>query len=54
MTWFGIAVTYLRFYAGLEAQGFDRKKLPYYHRFQPFAGWYAAITTLIVSFVSDC
>jgi len=29
MTWFGIAFTYLRFYAGVKAQGLDRSKLPY-------------------------
>lgn len=52
MTWFGIGVTYLRFHAGLKAQGFDRTKLPYYHRMQPFAGWYTVIGTFFVSLVS--
>ncbi|THH34160.1 hypothetical protein EUX98_g42 [Antrodiella citrinella] len=41
MTWFGISVTYLRFYKGYKAQGLDRKKLPYASPLQPYAacGW---------------
>ncbi|KAL4068227.1 amino acid permease/ SLC12A domain-containing protein [Scleroderma yunnanense] len=45
MTWFGISVTYLRFYQGLKAQGIDRTSLPYYTRLQPFAAWYGCIGT---------
>jgi amino acid permease len=52
MTWFGISVTYVRFYAGRKAQGITRADLPYSHALQPFAGWYAAIGTLLVCFVS--
>ena len=51
MSWFGICVTYVRFYAGLKAQGIDRKKLPYYSRLQPFAGWYGVFSTIIICFV---
>ncbi|CDO76055.1 hypothetical protein BN946_scf184696.g7 [Trametes cinnabarina] len=43
ISWFGIGVTYIRFYRGLKAQGIDRKSLPYRSPLQPFAGWYAAI-----------
>jgi len=51
MTWFGICVTYIRFYAGAKAQGLDRSSLPYYSNLQPFAAWYGAISCLVISFV---
>ena len=51
MTWFGIAVTYIRFYAGAKAQGLDRSTLPYSSRLQPFAAWYAAISCLFICIV---
>lgn len=51
MTWFGISVTYLRFHAGLVAQGYDRSKLPYASKLNPFAAWYAAIACIVVCFV---
>lgn len=53
MTWFGIAFTYLRFYAGLKAQNIDRTTLPFYSRFQPYAAWYAMISCLLVAIVSS-
>ncbi|KAN0100780.1 amino acid-polyamine-Organocation superfamily protein [Tylopilus felleus] len=52
MTWFGICVTYVRFYGGLKAQGIDRTTLPYYTRIQPFAAWYGLITTFIICLFS--
>ncbi|KZV62415.1 amino acid permease [Peniophora sp. CONT] len=52
MTWFGICVTYIRFHAGMKAQGFDRKTLPYYTNLQPYAAWYAAVMTIVVCFFS--
>ncbi|KAF7790736.1 hypothetical protein EIP86_001692 [Pleurotus ostreatoroseus] len=52
MSWFAIAVTYVRFYAGMKAQGFDRKTLPYRHWLQPYAAWYALISCLVVNFFS--
>ncbi|KAI0307842.1 amino acid permease [Multifurca ochricompacta] len=52
MTWFGIAVTYIRFYAGAKAQGLDRNSLPYASKLQPYAAWYAAITCLLICFFS--
>ncbi|KAF8511572.1 amino acid transporter [Hysterangium stoloniferum] len=52
MTWFGIGFTYLRFYAGLQAQGISRKSLPYASPLQPFAAWYTVITTLVICFFS--
>ena len=52
MTWFGICVTYIRFYKGFKAQGFDRTTLPYYNRLQPYAAWYAMIMSFLICFVS--
>ncbi|KAL5519449.1 hypothetical protein ACEPAH_1132 [Sanghuangporus vaninii] len=43
MNWFSIAVIYIRFYKGLVAQGIDRSKLPYHHKLNPYAAWYAVI-----------
>ncbi|EIW86544.1 amino acid permease [Coniophora puteana RWD-64-598 SS2] len=50
MTWFGICVTYIRFYKGMQYHGIDRKTLPYWTRFQPFPAWYGAFTTIIIVF----
>ncbi|KAF7331999.1 Amino acid permease [Mycena kentingensis (nom. inval.)] len=52
MTWFGISLTYLRFYAGMKAQGFDRTTLPYYSRLQPYAAWYSMCFSLLICFFS--
>ncbi|KAH9940385.1 amino acid permease [Epithele typhae] len=51
-SWFGISVTYIRFYRGLRAQGIDRRSLPYKSPLQPFAAWYAAIGCLTVVLIS--
>lgn len=52
MTWFGITVTYVRFYAGMKAQGYDRSKLPYASKLQPYAAWYAMVMCLLVCLFS--
>ncbi|KAJ7367998.1 amino acid permease [Mycena albidolilacea] len=52
MTWFGICLTYLRFYAGMKAQGYDRKVLPFASPLQPFAAWYAMCFCIIICFFS--
>ncbi|CAE6378040.1 unnamed protein product [Rhizoctonia solani] len=52
MTWFGICFTYIRFYAGMKAQGIDRTKLPYFTNLQPFAAWYGMIFCLLICFFS--
>jgi len=52
MTWFGICITYIRFYKGMEFHGIDRKTLPYWTRFQPFPAWYGAISTFVIVFFS--
>ncbi|KAK0440399.1 amino acid permease [Desarmillaria tabescens] len=50
MSWFGISVTYIRFHAGLKAQGIDQKTLPYYNRFNPYLAWYSMIFSIIIVF----
>jgi len=52
LTWFGICVTYVRFHSGMKAQGIDRKTLPFYSRFQPFAAWYAIAVITVVCITS--
>lgn len=52
MTWFGICVTYLRFYKGLKAQGIDRTNLPFASKLQPYAAIYSGTFCLIICFFS--
>jgi amino acid transporter len=52
LTWFGINITYLRFYKGMKVQGYDRLKLPYVAPLQPFAAWYGVVTTFVFCFFS--
>ncbi|KAF5339037.1 hypothetical protein D9758_014105 [Tetrapyrgos nigripes] len=52
MTWFGISVTYLRFYAGLKAQGIDRTALPFASKLQPYVAWYSMIACFVMCFFS--
>jgi amino acid transporter len=52
MTWFGISVTYLRFYSGLKTQGIDRRTLPFASKLQPFVAWYALGSILLINIVS--
>jgi yeast amino acid transporter len=52
MTWFGISLTYLRFFYGMKAQGYDRSTLPYSSKLQPYAAWYAMSFSLLICFVS--
>ncbi|KAH8807280.1 amino acid permease [Xylogone sp. PMI_703] len=37
--WVVIEITYLRFYAGLKAQGYSRSELPYRSPWQPYTAW---------------
>ncbi|KIP01622.1 hypothetical protein PHLGIDRAFT_96848 [Phlebiopsis gigantea 11061_1 CR5-6] len=52
MNWFGISVTYVRFYAGMKAQGFDRSSLPYVAPLQPYLAWYGIVSTLVICIFS--
>ena len=51
LTWFGISYTYIRFYAGMKAQGIDRQTLPFSSRLQPYAAWYSAIFCIVICVV---
>lgn len=43
-----MCVTYLRFYAACKAQGLDRRSLPYYGYFQPYAAWIALVWMVVI------
>ena len=51
MTWCGIGFTYLRFYAGVKAQGINRDSLPFKSPLQPFLAYYTVVSTLVICFV---
>ncbi|TDZ49727.1 Dicarboxylic amino acid permease [Colletotrichum trifolii] len=50
--WIVIEVTYLRFYAGLKAQGYSRKDLPYKSPGQPYVSWITVLFVALVVFFS--
>jgi amino acid transporter len=52
LTWWGICFTFIRWHAGLKAQGIDRKTLPYYGALNKgaFAAWYAIILITVILF----
>ncbi|KAG8937011.1 hypothetical protein FRC03_004077 [Tulasnella sp. 419] len=52
ITWTGICFTYLRFYAGIKAQGIDRNTLPYASKLQPYAAYYGLCFTLVICLFS--
>lgn len=52
LTWFGICVTYLRFYYGMKSQGYDRSTLPFASKLQPYVAWYAMIFCFLICLVS--
>ncbi|KAH7107061.1 amino acid permease-domain-containing protein [Auriculariales sp. MPI-PUGE-AT-0066] len=47
MTWFGICIVYLRFYAGLKSQGIDRTTLPFASKLQPYAAIYGCVMCFV-------
>jgi amino acid permease len=51
ITWFGIGITYIRFYQGLKAHGIDRTKLPYAAKLQPYLAIYATCFTSLICIV---
>ncbi|KAJ5116033.1 amino acid permease/ SLC12A domain-containing protein [Penicillium angulare] len=44
-----ITLTYINFYHACKAQNFDRSKLPYYARFQPYCGYIAFVWMVILA-----
>lgn len=45
-----MCVTYICFYRATQAQGFDRKQLPYVGYFQPWCGWIALVWLTVIVF----
>ncbi|KAF7560072.1 hypothetical protein G7046_g4081 [Stylonectria norvegica] len=45
-----ICITYIRFHKACKAQGFDRSKLPYKGRFQPWSGYIGLVWMILVVF----
>ncbi|CED82715.1 amino acid permease [Phaffia rhodozyma] len=52
MSWLAICVTYLRFRAGMDAQGLDRAILPFKSRFTKVGVYYAIVLIMIVQLFS--
>ncbi|WYZ38131.1 hypothetical protein EsH8_III_000045 [Colletotrichum jinshuiense] len=50
--WIVIEATYLRFYAGLKAQGYSRNELPYRSPGQPYVSWITMVMVFLVVFFS--
>jgi amino acid transporter len=50
ITWWGIAITFLRFYKGMKVQGMSRDILPFHTRFQPYFAWAVLISFTIIIF----
>lgn len=46
-----VCITYLRWYSALQAQGFDRQRLPYRGLFMPYTAYYALFGTVVMIFV---
>jgi amino acid transporter len=54
MSWWGICLIYIRFHAGMKAQGISRAELPYASAMNKgaFAAWYAIIAITVILFFS--
>ncbi|GAA5876887.1 hypothetical protein JCM3774_000799 [Rhodotorula dairenensis] len=53
VVWFGIGITYLRFFYGLKAQGIDRKELPFRAPLQPYLTIYALTMIFLILFFAN-
>ena len=51
MSWFCISVIYLRFRKGFFAQGYTTADLPYSSPLQPYAAWWAVVSSFAMLFV---
>lgn len=51
ITWLAINVTFIRFSAGMKAQGLDRTRLLYHGPYQPFAAYYATAALIFLILV---
>lgn len=52
INFFALCVIYLRFYAALNAQGIDRRSLPYRGYFQPYAAYIGLVCTFCMTFLA--
>ncbi|KAF8608286.1 hypothetical protein BDV93DRAFT_552129 [Ceratobasidium sp. AG-I] len=52
VSWIILCIGYLRFYAGMKAQGYSREELPYKSPFQPYTAWFALIMVALITFFS--
>ncbi|WWC87120.1 uncharacterized protein L201_002006 [Kwoniella dendrophila CBS 6074] len=52
LAWMTLSICYLRFYKACKVQNIDRNSLPYKGRFQPYAAWFAAIGSLVITLIS--
>ncbi|GAA5896954.1 hypothetical protein JCM6882_007315 [Rhodosporidiobolus microsporus] len=52
ITWGAICVTYIRFYHGAKAQGFDRSTIPYRAPLQPYLTYFALVMICLILFFS--
>jgi amino acid transporter len=50
ITWWGIAITFLRFHKGMKVQGLSRDVLPFHTVFQPYFAWAVLISFSIIIF----
>lgn len=46
-----MGITYIYFHRAMKAQSFDRSKLPYVGRFQPYSAWISTISLVAIVFV---
>lgn len=53
IVWFGIGITYLRFFYGLKAQGIDRRELPYRAPLQPYLTIYSVSMIFLILFFAN-
>lgn len=52
MSWLAISVTYIRFRAGMDAQGIDRSTLPYTNCLSKVGAYYAVVMIVVIQFFS--
>jgi amino acid transporter len=52
IAWATLCFCYIRFHAGLKAQGVSRESLPWKSPFQPFTAWYGFIGASTILFIT--
>lgn len=45
-----MSITFIFYYRACQAQGIDRKKMPYYGYFQPYGAWIALVLQVVVMY----